>query len=103
MRITCPHCGERGNDEFIYLGDAGLTRPAADAPEAADAFHDYGYLRRNAAGPHEELWFHNAGCHAWLVITRNTLTHEITNVALARDVARARAAERNREAEGVEA
>ena len=22
MRIPCPYCGERGNEEFSYLGDA---------------------------------------------------------------------------------
>ena len=24
------------------------------------------------AGPHREYWYHGAGCHAWLVVTRNT-------------------------------
>ncbi len=91
MRITCPYCGERGVDEFVYLGDASLARSDPEAGDAADAFHAYGYLRRNVAGPHRELWFHNAGCHAWLVVERNTATHEITQVLPARDVARARA------------
>ena len=91
MRITCPNCGERGLDEFVYLGDAGPARPEATAPDAADAFYDYGYLRVNSAGPQSELWFHASGCHAWVVVERDTRTHAIGSVRLARDVALARA------------
>ena len=47
------------------------------------AFHDYVYLRDNPAGLHRELWYHGAGCHAWLVVTRNTRTHEISDVTFA--------------------
>jgi len=39
---------------------------------------------------HKELWFHEAGDRSWLVVTRNTLTHEIAKVEFARDVARRR-------------
>ena len=52
------------------------------------AFHDYLYQRTNPAGEHRELWYHEQGDRSWLVVTRNTLTHEITAVELARDVAR---------------
>ena len=90
MRITCPHCGERSLDEFVYLGDASVSRPDPNSPGAADAFYDYGYTRKNVAGPTEELWYHSTGCHAWLVVTRDTRTHDIANVRLARDVALAR-------------
>lgn len=87
MRIACPHCGDRGLDEFVFLGDASVTRPTADAAEPADAFHAYGYLRTNPAGPTDELWFHASGCHAWLVVTRDTRTHVISAVRLAQEVA----------------
>ncbi|MGL4396305.1 MAG: sarcosine oxidase subunit delta [Hyphomicrobium sp.] len=96
MRINCPHCGERGLDEFAYHGDATVTRPDPAAPNAAEAFHDYGYIRRNPAGAHRELWYHASGCHAWLVVTRDTRTHRIEAVELAAKVARARS-----KAEGV--
>jgi methylglutamate dehydrogenase subunit B len=39
---------------------------------------------------HRELWFHAAGCHSWLVVTRGIATHVITSVEFARDVARKR-------------
>jgi sarcosine oxidase subunit delta len=41
-------------------------------------------------GLHRELWYHAAGCHGWLVVTRDTMSHEIKRVEFARDVARAR-------------
>jgi heterotetrameric sarcosine oxidase delta subunit len=91
MRIPCPHCGEREVQEFSYLGDATLMRH--DAAEAsAEAMHDYVYLRDNPAGPHRELWYHAAGCHAWLVVTRDTRTHAIAGAEPARDIALARRA-----------
>ena len=55
-----------------------------------EAFHDYLYLRDNPAGEHQELWYHEQGARSWLVVTRNTLTHEITAVEMAHDVARKR-------------
>ena len=51
--------------------------------------HDYAYIRDNPAGLHRELWYHEQGDRSWLVVTRHTLTHEVTSVELARDVARA--------------
>ncbi len=91
MIIDHPLLGPRDASEFVYLGDASLIdRPTASAENAADPFHDYLYLRDNPAGEIRELWFHEHGDRSWLVVTRNTLTHEITGVELAADVARAR-------------
>ena len=91
MIINHPLLGPRDSQEFTYLGDASLMdRPDWLAPDAVDRFHEYLYLRDNPAGPHRELWFHEQGDRSWLVVTRNTVTHEITGVELARDVARAR-------------
>ena len=91
MIIHHPLLGPRDAAEFTYLGDASLIdRPDAQDDGAADAFHDYVFLRDNPAGEHRELWFHEQGDRSWLVVTRDTLTHEILRVELARDVARAR-------------
>ncbi|PSL18042.1 sarcosine oxidase subunit delta [Shimia abyssi] len=90
MIIDHPLLGPRDAQEFVYLGDADLiNRPDWQAEDAADAFHDYLYLRDNPAGVHRELWYHEQGDRSWLVVTRDTLTHEISKVELARDVARA--------------
>ena len=84
MRIPCPHCGERDNGEFAYYGDAAPRRP--DGKGAADiaAFYEYVYPRDNPAGPHRELWQHASGCRAWIVVTRDTRTHEIFGAEQAR-------------------
>jgi sarcosine oxidase subunit delta len=79
MRIACPHCGFRDVQEFSYLGDARPQRPDGMAATAA-AMVDYVYQRTNPAGPHRELWYHATGCHAWLVVTRDTRTHTIATV-----------------------
>jgi len=91
MIIKHPLLGPRDASEFTYLGDASLIdRPDWQSETAAQDFYEYQYLRDNPAGLHQELWFHESGDRSWLVVTRNTLTHEITDVQLARDVARAR-------------
>lgn len=89
MIIDHPLLGPRDAAEFVYKGDAGLIRrPDWEAPDAVQAFTDYGYLRDNTAGLHRELWFHEQGDRSWLVVTRDTTTHEISSVELAADVAR---------------
>lgn len=91
MIINHPLLGPRDSAEFVYLGDAALIdRPDPALDTAAQDFYDYAYLRDNPAGTHRELWFHEGGDRSWLVVTRNTRTHEISKVELARDVARAR-------------
>ncbi|MCP3469026.1 sarcosine oxidase subunit delta [Bradyrhizobium sp. CCGUVB1N3] len=83
MRISCPHCGVRDVQEFTYLGDAAPQRPDGMAAAEAAMF-DYVYLRDNPRDLHEELWYHGAGCHAWLVVGRDTLTHAIASVVPAK-------------------
>ncbi|NOE19355.1 sarcosine oxidase subunit delta [Ruegeria atlantica] len=89
MIINHPLLGPRDASEFTYLGDASLiNRPDWQSDTAAAEFHDYVYLRENPAGTHRELWFHEQGDRSWLVVTRDTLTHEILATELARDLAR---------------
>ena len=77
--IHCPHCGIRPKEEFSIGGDASLARPA---PEASDeAWHAYVHLRSNPRGRHREHWQHLAGCRRWLVVERDTVTHEVFSVA----------------------
>ena len=90
MIINHPLLGPRDSAEFIYLGDASLIhRPDWQGDDALKNFTNYGYVRDNPAVLHRELWFHEGGDRSWLVVTRDTTTHEITAVELARDVARA--------------
>ena len=91
MRISCRFCGERSVHEFTYLGDATPNRPSDGGTTPNELWCSYVYLRDNVAGPTRELWYHNAGCHAWLVVTRDTRDHTILAVEVARDVALTRA------------
>ena len=95
MRITCPHCGARDAQEFVYLGDATVKRPVAPVEQPIDAavldrWHDYVYLRENPSGELQELWYHQGGCHQWLVVSRNVRTHEIAGPAVPASAARTR-------------
>jgi methylglutamate dehydrogenase subunit B len=97
MRIPCPFCGERESGEFVYLGDAKPQRPAvhsvdgADAADATETFYEYVYMRDNVAGNMREYWYHGLGCRTWLVVERNTLSHEIISVCAAPGAGAARA------------
>lgn len=81
IRITCPFCGERDHSEFSYGGDATVTYPPLDAD--TDAWNEAVYLRSNPRGPHREYWHHVNGCRAWLIVERDTLTHEVGAVTFA--------------------
>ena len=88
MIINHPLLGPRDSSEFVYLGYANLiNRPDWQEDTAVQHFVEYGYLRDNIAGIHRELWFHEYGDRSWLVVTRDTLSHEIKEVRLASDVA----------------
>jgi len=84
MRIKCPYCGERDASEFTYLGAADLKRPDPASADAESAFFDYAYIRDNQAGPMAELWYHGGGCRSWLRVVRDTRTHDIQSVAMAK-------------------
>ena len=86
LRITCPHCGERDHSEFGYGGDATVTYPSLDN-EDMEAWYRAVFIRKNPRGRHKEFWHHVGGCREWLVVERDTLTHEIFSVALARPAA----------------
>ena len=87
MIINHPLLGPRDMSEFIYYGDASLLkRPRWNDKNAEDNFYKYLYLRKNVAGIHKELWFHQQGDRSWLIATRNTKNHEILKVELAAEV-----------------
>ncbi|MEL6872594.1 MAG: sarcosine oxidase subunit delta [Pseudomonadota bacterium] len=88
MLIDHPLLGPRDAREFTYLGSAErLARPdvARDDADAITRFHDYVYLRENPAGPHRELWLHAHGDRSLLIVTRDTRTHDVLSVELARE------------------
>ena len=88
MIIEHPLLGPRDAVEFVYLGDAAMIDRPDGMTVDDTGMHDYMYLRDNPAGDIRELWYHEQGDRSWLVVTRNTITHEIIKIELARDVAR---------------
>ncbi|WP_417668258.1 sarcosine oxidase subunit delta [Roseibium sp.] len=76
--INCPHCGLRPKEEFTIRGDASVSRPAPDAD--GDTWHAYVHLRENPRGLHKEHWHHTGGCRRWLVVTRDTVAHDVASV-----------------------
>ena len=80
LRITCPYCGLRDQDEFQFGGEANIERPA-QAEQASDAeWADYLFYRDNLKGVHQERWLHSFGCRQWFIAVRDTVTHEISEV-----------------------
>ncbi len=88
MRIKCPYCGERPVEEFTYLGDASRKRPSSLDETSMDEWFDYVYIRDNVKGRMHEYWHHDGGCRSWLVVDRDTQSHEIFGVTTARDYAK---------------
>ena len=83
IRIPCPFCGERDHSEFTYGGDASVVYPALDAP--AEDWLRAVFQRKNPRGMQAETWHHLGGCRMWLVVERDTMTHEIRSVRPAHD------------------
>ena len=77
LLIACPHCGPRAQIEFAYERTVdSVVQPDAPAEEAIERL----FTRANPRGFDEEIWRHSFGCRAWLVMTRQRTTHEITAI-----------------------
>jgi heterotetrameric sarcosine oxidase delta subunit len=77
LLIPCPHCGPRDVAEFRTAGEV-IVRPVE--PESFREVAAYLYLRRNAAGPQREWWYHRLGCQTWFLATRDTRTNVVLEV-----------------------
>ena len=64
----------------MVLGEVAGLRPSDDN---VDAMHDYVYLRINEWGLTKEYWYHANGCRRWLIVSRDTRDHSISNVSFA--------------------
>lgn len=89
LRINCPYCGTRDQDEFQFGGEVNIVRPE-NPEQASDAeWASYLFYRDNLKGQHRERWLHSFGCRQWFVVTRDTLTHEISRVFTLEELAAA--------------
>ena len=80
LRIPCPNCGLRDQDEFRFGGEAPVVRPENPQRASDEEWAGYLFYRNNAKGPQLERWLHAFGCGEWFLVTRNTVTHEISQV-----------------------
>ena len=78
IRIPCPFCGVRDHSEFTYGEDASIRYPDLDASMAD--WTSAVFERDNIDGVVLESWHHVNGCRMWLVVERDTTTHEIHSV-----------------------
>ncbi len=78
MRIPCPWCGPRDENEFNCGGTSHINRPASDVSD--EVWGRYLFFRDNPKGLHLERWRHTQGCGQWFNVARDTVTHEITAV-----------------------
>mgnify|MGYP002878922112 CR=1 FL=1 len=73
-QIDCPHCGPRAQSEFTFDRPVeAIVPPDAAAADALQAL----YTRTNPMGVDDEVWRHTYGCLAWLVLTRDRVSHAI--------------------------
>ena len=80
LRIPCPWCGPREEDEYSYGGEAHIARPP-DPDALSDAeWADYLFMRSNPKGRHRERWVHSPGCRRWFNVERDTTSHQILGV-----------------------
>jgi sarcosine oxidase, subunit delta len=78
LRLTCPYCGMRDEEEFRFGGQSHVPRPGLAATD--EVWADYLFNRINPKGVHFERWLHGFGCDRWFNIARDTVTHEILAV-----------------------
>lgn len=77
IRITCPHCGERTLEEYVY---GEMFDVPADITDPVSREVDRSFMHNNEEGPVREAWFHLYGCRRWVVVRRDTTTDEILEV-----------------------
>ena len=78
IRIPCPFCGERDHSEFTYGGDGSIQYPTLNG--SLNDWLEAVYQRKNIRGLQTESWHHVNGCRMWILVERDTVTHEIRSV-----------------------
>jgi heterotetrameric sarcosine oxidase delta subunit len=80
MRIECPWCGPRDQEEFRCGGQAHIARPTDPGALSDREWSAYLFNRDNTCGLHFERWLHLYGCGQWFNLARDTRTHRILAV-----------------------
>jgi heterotetrameric sarcosine oxidase delta subunit len=76
--LTCPRCGRRPLDEFLFGGERRAVPDWITEPDARD--FDEVWVFENPDGETTERWFHAAGCRRWLTVRRDTTRDVVLEV-----------------------
>lgn len=79
--ITCPFCGPRSENEYIYGGPSKQRRPENASDCSNKEWVEYLTVSTNPVGPVSENWWHVRGCGEFVTVERDTLTHDITTAS----------------------
>ena len=74
--IHCPYCGDRPELEFVYGGQAHLTRASDPSAQTEAELAAFLYERVNVKGVHAERWRHVHGCAKFFNALRDTTTDQ---------------------------
>lgn len=85
LKIDCPHCGFRPEDEFVYGGQAHIDYPEDPFALTDEEWAEYLFYRDNPKGSYRERWSHAHGCRKWFNAIRDTRTYEIERTYIGDD------------------
>ncbi|MBE7183279.1 MAG: sarcosine oxidase subunit delta [Methylobacterium mesophilicum] len=75
LLIRCPYCeAERPEVEFVYAGEAHISRPQLPSTFSDEGWRDHLFIRTNPRGLHYERWRHMHGCGRFFNAARDTVS-----------------------------
>jgi len=77
LTIPCPWCGERGEAEFRWGGEAIQNRPSDWKAVTEQEWAAYLFEEPDMRGRVYERWVHVHGCREWFHLMRDSVTNEI--------------------------
>ena len=80
LRIHCPYCGPRDENEFSCGGEAHIERPKEPDLISDAEWGEYLFVKNNPQGYLEERWCHTYGCRKWFNVSRDTRSHTISRI-----------------------
>ncbi|MEL7430667.1 MAG: sarcosine oxidase subunit delta [Pseudomonadota bacterium] len=80
QQFTCPFCGKRDEPEFHFVVEAGKPRPEPASEVSDEKWAAYLHMGKAPKGTAREIWLHTT-CGLYFLMTRDTVTREVTDVA----------------------
>jgi heterotetrameric sarcosine oxidase delta subunit len=77
LTIVCPNCGPRPVEEYRFGGE--FPNPPASLTDPVERDFDQVWMFNNTKGAQDERWFHEAGCHRWTTVRRDTVLDRVVD------------------------